>query len=219
MTHRISSAKVRPIRDQPPHDLIFRQPHFTTARSGEMARGSTSGNPDRARHRSTDRRGALRRCRQQRGARQAGRPHRGCVRRRIDDTVATVALRFVAVPDPQWLGTTTQALLRIRCAPHLIDEVLHELRTVPESRAHLPPHRIVRHHRCRPLRVDGDTARVHRQPRRHDPRHRRTAVRADPPDDRRRAHRRARRRQAGCPRAGHARPRCPGHRRRRAQRR
>lgn len=91
-------------------------------------------NPDRTR--DTDRRivAALRADARQSNvalAKQVGLTE-GAVRRRIDNLVATGALRFVAVPDPQWLGTTTQALLRIRCAPHLIDEVLHELRTVPE---------------------------------------------------------------------------------------
>lgn len=56
----------------------------------------------------------------------------GAVRRRIENLVASGALRFDAVADPAWLGTAARALLRIRCAPHLVEEVIAALREVPE---------------------------------------------------------------------------------------
>lgn len=56
----------------------------------------------------------------------------GAVRRRIENLVAAGSLRFTAVADPEWLGYTTQALLRIRCAPHLVDEVVATVRAWPE---------------------------------------------------------------------------------------
>lgn len=56
----------------------------------------------------------------------------GAVRRRIDNLVSSGVLRFVAVADPAYLGQHAHALLRIRCAPHLIDEVIAELRLIPE---------------------------------------------------------------------------------------
>ena len=56
----------------------------------------------------------------------------GAVRRRIDNLVASGALRFTAAVDPALFGDDAHALLRIRCAPHLVDEVIGELRTVAE---------------------------------------------------------------------------------------
>ena len=56
----------------------------------------------------------------------------GAIRRRIDNLVAAGTLHFFAVADPEFLGLSTHALLRIRCAPHLIDEVIGELQSVPE---------------------------------------------------------------------------------------
>jgi len=56
----------------------------------------------------------------------------GAVRRRIDNLVAAGAIRFTAAVDPSFFGNDAHALLRIRCAPHLVDEVLGELSCVPE---------------------------------------------------------------------------------------
>lgn len=56
----------------------------------------------------------------------------GAVRRRVENLVASGVLRFVAVADPEFLGQEAHALLRIRCAPHLVDEVIAALREVPE---------------------------------------------------------------------------------------
>lgn len=56
----------------------------------------------------------------------------GAVRRRIDNLVATGALRFTTAVDPALFGDDTHALLRIRCAPHLVDDVIAELRGVAE---------------------------------------------------------------------------------------
>ena len=62
----------------------------------------------------------------------------GAVRRRIDNLVASGAIRFTITADAAAAGLPTVALLRIRCAPHLIDEVISELRTAPElERAYL----------------------------------------------------------------------------------
>ncbi len=62
----------------------------------------------------------------------------GAVRRRIDNLVASGAIRFTISADAAATGLPTVALLRIRCAPHLIDEVINELRTAPElERAYL----------------------------------------------------------------------------------
>lgn len=56
----------------------------------------------------------------------------GAVRRRIDLLVSSGTLRFSAQVSPQFLGLTSHALLRIRCAPHLIDEVIAALAGMPE---------------------------------------------------------------------------------------
>ncbi|ROR73297.1 Lrp/AsnC family transcriptional regulator [Bogoriella caseilytica] len=56
----------------------------------------------------------------------------GAVRRRIDILVSTGELRFSVEAEPELLGMNSQALIRIRCAPHLIDEVIETLSTMPE---------------------------------------------------------------------------------------
>ncbi len=56
----------------------------------------------------------------------------GAVRRRIENLVASGTLRFQAQVDPSFLGMQSHALLRVRCAPHLIDEVIAAMRTMPE---------------------------------------------------------------------------------------
>ena len=56
----------------------------------------------------------------------------GAVRRRIDNLVSSGALRFTVIADAAVTGLATVALLRIRCAPHLIDDVIAELRAAPE---------------------------------------------------------------------------------------
>jgi len=62
----------------------------------------------------------------------------GAVRRRIENLLAAGAIRFTVVADASVTGLPTVAILRIRCAPHLIDEVIAELRAAPElERAYL----------------------------------------------------------------------------------
>lgn len=56
----------------------------------------------------------------------------GAVRRRIDNLLAAGTLQFTTSVDPAFFGNDAHALLRIRCAPHLVDEVLDELSRVPE---------------------------------------------------------------------------------------
>lgn len=56
----------------------------------------------------------------------------GAVRRRIDGLVSNGHLRFTVQVDPAFDGLATQALLRLRCAPHLVDEVIETLKGMPE---------------------------------------------------------------------------------------
>lgn len=56
----------------------------------------------------------------------------GAVRRRIDNLVATGHIRFTVVVDPVFEGLTSHALIRLRCAPHLIGEVMEALSGMPE---------------------------------------------------------------------------------------
>lgn len=56
----------------------------------------------------------------------------GAVRRRIEILLSSGALRFTVEADPELLGFSSHALLRIRCAPHLIDEVIAALSEMPE---------------------------------------------------------------------------------------
>jgi len=56
----------------------------------------------------------------------------GAVRRRIENLMASGTLRFRAEVDPAFLGLQSHALLRVRCAPHLIDDVIAAMRTMPE---------------------------------------------------------------------------------------
>src|SRR5690606_38220824 len=51
----------------------------------------------------------------------------GAVRRRIDLLVQAGTLRFTVEADQEFLGRPYHALLRIRCAPHQIDEVIADL--------------------------------------------------------------------------------------------
>lgn len=51
----------------------------------------------------------------------------GAVRRRIDLLVSAGTLRFTVDADQEFLGRPYHALLRIRCAPHQIDEVINDL--------------------------------------------------------------------------------------------
>lgn len=60
----------------------------------------------------------------------------GAVRRRIDNLIESGAIRFTVAVDPAYLDRDSAAILRIRCAPHLVDEVLGELSSAPEL-AHL----------------------------------------------------------------------------------
>lgn len=56
----------------------------------------------------------------------------GAVRRRIDNLIASGLLRFTVAVDPSFDGLTSHALLRLRCAPHLIDEVMDALSDLTE---------------------------------------------------------------------------------------
>lgn len=56
----------------------------------------------------------------------------GAVRRRVDNLVASGAIRFTVEAVSDLLGFGVRALLRIRCAPHLVDEVITELRAADE---------------------------------------------------------------------------------------
>lgn len=56
----------------------------------------------------------------------------GAVRRRIENLLSAGALRFSVQADPHILGLRAHALLRIRCAPHLIDDVIGALAQMPE---------------------------------------------------------------------------------------
>ncbi|GMA30398.1 Lrp/AsnC family transcriptional regulator [Litorihabitans aurantiacus] len=55
----------------------------------------------------------------------------GAVRRRIENLVAAGAVRFTIETSPDLLGRHTTALLRVRCAPHLVDEVIAALASQP----------------------------------------------------------------------------------------
>lgn len=56
----------------------------------------------------------------------------GAVRRRIDNLVTAGHLRFTVAVDPGFEGRTSHALTRLRCAPHLIGEVMSALARIPE---------------------------------------------------------------------------------------
>lgn len=56
----------------------------------------------------------------------------GAVRRRIDNLLATGSIRFTVDVDPAFLGLSSHALTRLRCAPHLIGEVMEALSQMPE---------------------------------------------------------------------------------------
>lgn len=56
----------------------------------------------------------------------------GAVRRRIDNLLAAGHLRFTVAVDPAFEGRAAHALTRLRCAPHLIGEVMEALSTMPE---------------------------------------------------------------------------------------
>lgn len=56
----------------------------------------------------------------------------GAVRRRVENLLATGVLRFTVEVDPAFEGLTAQALMRLRCAPHLIDEVMTALSELAE---------------------------------------------------------------------------------------
>lgn len=58
----------------------------------------------------------------------------GAVRRRVDNLAEAGSIRFTVMVDPAFDGLTAQALLRLRCAPHLIDEVMNALSTMAELR-------------------------------------------------------------------------------------
>lgn len=56
----------------------------------------------------------------------------GAVRRRIDNMIKSGALRIVGVGDPYWLGLRTHAVIGIRIAPGIMDEMLDRLATMRE---------------------------------------------------------------------------------------
>ncbi len=56
----------------------------------------------------------------------------GAVRRRIDNLLAAGHLRFTVEVDPAFEGRTSHALTRLRCAPHLIGEVMDALAQMRE---------------------------------------------------------------------------------------
>lgn len=51
----------------------------------------------------------------------------GAVRRRVENLSEAGLIRFTVAVDPAFDGRAAQALLRLRCAPHLIDEVMAAL--------------------------------------------------------------------------------------------
>lgn len=59
----------------------------------------------------------------------------GAVRRRVDNLLASGLIRFTVEVDPAFDGLTSSALMRLRCAPHLIDDVLAALAQLPELSA------------------------------------------------------------------------------------
>lgn len=59
----------------------------------------------------------------------------GAVRRRVDNLLAAGHLRFTVEVDPGFEGRTSHALTRLRCAPHLIGEVMSALAQIPELEA------------------------------------------------------------------------------------